>query len=68
MKTEPPSCPLADSLSPAADQVSDDPLSDNVFMILDVLSSDQSQERVLVCSYSADNGLSYVGIPGDLVS
>ena len=50
-----------------ADQTSDDPLSDNVFMIMGD-SSGESQEGFVVCAWSARTGLSYIGTPNSTLS
>ena len=63
---EPPS-PIVIKQNVAADQNSDDPLSNNIYMVMGD-ASDEGREGVLVCAWSAHTGLSYVGIPGNLVS
>ena len=58
---EPPS-PIVNNQQIAADQTSDDPLSDNVYMIMGDASG-ESQEGFAVCAWSARTGLSYIGTP-----
>ena len=54
---EPPS-PILE-LKVSADQMSDDPLSNNVYMVL---------EHFCVCAWSAHTGFSYIGTPSSIVS
>ena len=63
---EPPS-PIVKEQRASADRVSDDPLSNSVFMVMGS-ASDDSQERFFVCAWSARTGLSYIGTPGKTVS
>ena len=63
---EPPS-PIVKEQRASADRVSDDPLSNSVFMVMGS-TSDDSQERFFVCAWSARTGLSYIGVPGTTVS
>ena len=63
---EPPS-PILDNLKFSADQTSDDPLSQNIYMIVGESSGD-GREGFSVCAWSAHAGLSYIGTPGSLVS
>ena len=58
---EPPS-PILKEQKVSADQMSDDPLSNSVFMVMGD-SSDNDRERLFVCAWSAHTGLSYVGAP-----
>ena len=62
---EPPS-PILD-LKISADQTSDDPLSRNVYMIMGDASG-EDREGVCLCAWSARNGLSYIGVTGQMVS
>ena len=50
-----------------ADQLSEDPLADSIYMILDA-GSDDMPERHLVCSYSERTGLSFIGMPSETLS
>ena len=58
---EPPS-PIVNNQQINADQTSDDPLSNSVFMVMGS-TSDESQEVFSVCAWSARTGLSYIGTP-----
>ncbi len=51
----------------SADQTSDDPLSDNIYMVMGS-TSDECQEVFYVCAWSALTGLSYVGTPNSTAS
>ena len=50
-----------------ADQKSDDPLSNSIYMIMGDASGD-SQEGFSVCAWSARTGLSYIGTPSSTAS
>ena len=50
-----------------ADQTSDDPLSNNIYMIMGDASG-ESQEGFAVCAWSARTGLSYIGTPNSTIS
>ena len=63
---EPPS-PIVKDQKIAADQTSDDPLSNNIYMIMGG-TSDESQEVFSVCAWSARTGLSYIGTPSSTLS
>ena len=63
---EPPS-PIVKDQKIAADQTSDDPLSNNIYMIMGG-TSDESQEVFSVCAWSARTGLSYIGTPSPVIS
>ena len=63
---EPPS-PIVLDKQFAADQKSDDPLSQNVYMIMGD-SSDESREGFSVCAWSVRTGLSYIGTSSSVVS
>ena len=63
---EPPS-PILTDQKIAADQNSDDPLSNNIYMVMGD-ASDEGREGAFVCAWSAHTGLSYVGKAGDMVS
>ena len=65
-QVEPPS-PILDNLKISADQTSDDPLSQNIYMIVGETSG-ESQEGFSVCAWSAHTGLSYIGTPGTTAS
>ena len=65
-QVEPPS-PILKDQKISADQTSDDPLSRNIYMIMGD-TSDESQEVVFVCAWSARTGLSYVGTTSRTVS
>ena len=62
---EPPSPILTTKVS--ADQMSDDPLSNSVFMVMGD-TSDENRERFFVCAWSARDGLSYIGEAGPMFS
>lgn len=62
---EPPSPILDQKIS--ADHMSDDPLSRNVYMIMGDASG-EDREGVCLCAWSARFGLSYIGVPGQMVS
>ncbi len=64
-QVEPPS-PIINSTIPA-DQTSDDPLSNNIYMVMGS-TSDDSQEVFYVCAWSALTGLSYIGSPNSMES
>ena len=63
---EPPS-PILKEQRASADHPSEDPLSDSIFMVMGS-TSDSSQEAFVVCAWSAQTGLSYVGTPGTMAS
>ena len=63
---EPPS-PILKDQKISADQASDDPLSQNIYMIVGE-SSGEGQEGFSVCAWSARTGLSYIGTPDSIVS
>ena len=63
---EPPS-PIVKDQKIAADQTSDDPLSNNIYMIMGGTSG-ESQEVFSVCAWSARTGLSYIGTPSSTLS
>ncbi len=64
-QVEPPS-PIINNTIPA-DQTSDDPLSDNIYMVMGSTSG-ESQEVFYVCAWSALTGLSYIGSPNSMES
>ena len=64
-KVEPPSPILEHKVS--ADQMSDDPLSSSIFMVMGD-TSDENRERFSVCAWSARTGLSYIGTPASTIS
>ena len=63
---EPPS-PISIERQIPADQMSDDPLSNSIFMVMGD-SSDENRERFFVCAWSARTGLSYIGSPASMIS
>ena len=63
---EPPS-PIVKEQKVSADQMSDDPLSNSIFMVMGN-TSDEGQEAFSVCAWSARTGLSYIGTPSSTVS
>ena len=63
---EPPS-PISIERQIPADQMSDDPLSHRIYMVMGD-SSDEDRERFFVCAWSARTGLSYVGTPVATIS
>ena len=65
-QVEPPS-PILETKKISADQMSDDPLSRNIYMIVGE-TSDAGQEGFFVCAWSARTGLSYVGAPNPTIS
>ena len=65
---EPPS-PIAKTSNIEADAMSDDPLSNCIFMILGESSApDEGEGSYLVCAYSAHTGFLYIGITGETAS
>lgn len=65
-QVEPPS-PILTNQS-TADQTSEDPLADSIFMIFGTGPDDYMPEHHTVYTYSVRTGLSYVGTPGDFAS
>ena len=65
-QVEPPS-PILKDLKISADQASDDPLSQSIYMIMGDASG-ESQEGFAVCAWSARTGLSYIGTPNSTIS
>ena len=65
-QVEPPS-PILKEQRVSADQKSEDPLSNSVFMVMGS-TSDEGQEAFYVCAWSARTGLSYIGTPGTMLS
>ena len=65
-KTVEPPSPIIEKLN-SSDQMSDDPLSNSVFMIMGNASGEE-QEAVSVCAWSAQTGLSYIGTPSSTLS
>lgn len=63
---EPPS-PILTNQS-TADQTSEDPLADGIYMIFGTGSDDNMPEYLSVYTYSVRRGLSYVGTPEGTVS
>ena len=64
---EPPS-PIAIEQKVSADQMSDDPLSSSVFMIMGSASDECQKGGFCVCAWSAHTGLSYIGTPDSTIS
>ena len=65
-QVEPPS-PILKDQKLSADQMSDDPLSRDIYMIMGE-TSDTGQEGFFVCAWSAHTSLSYVGAPNPTIS
>ena len=65
-QVEPPS-PILKEQRVSADQKSEDPLSNSVFMVMGS-TSDEGQEACYVCAWSARTGLSYIGTPSSTLS
>ena len=63
---EPPS-PILKDMKISADQASDDPLSQSIYMIMGDASG-ENPESVSVCAWSARTGLSYIGTPNKTLS
>lgn len=52
-----------------ADQTSDDPLSEIIYMITDNSSADDQEEKYSVSAYNTRTGVSYyIGMPGTVES
>ncbi|MBR5104173.1 MAG: hypothetical protein IKV05_05770 [Bacteroidales bacterium] len=64
---EPPS-PIAIEQKVSADQMSDDPLSNSVFMVMGSASDKGQEGGFCVCAWSAHTGLSYIGTPSSTIS
>ena len=64
---EPPS-PIVIDQKISADQMSDDPLSNSVFMVMGSTSDEGQESGFCVCAWSARAGLSYIGIPSSTIS
>ena len=64
---EPPS-PIAIEQKVSADQMSDDPLSNNVYMVMGSTSDEGQEGGYFVCAWSARTGLSYIGTPSSTIS
>ena len=64
---EPPS-PIAIEQKVSADQMSDDPLSNSVFMVMGSASDEGQEGGFCVCAWSARTGLSYIGTPSSTIS
>ena len=65
---EPPS-PILMTSNVEADAMSDDPLSNCIFVILGSTSdSEEGSGRHAVCAYTAHAGLLYIGTAGDILS
>ena len=62
-KVEPPSHILTNHTLPT-DPMSDDPLSESLFLVMSNATSESGRTRYLVCAYNAHTGLSYIGISG----
>ena len=65
-QVEPPS-PIFKDQKIMTDQTSDDPLSQNIYMIVGETSG-EGQEGFSVCAWSARTGLSYIGTPNSIFS
>ena len=64
---EPPS-PIVIDQKISADQMSDDPLSNSVFMVMGSTSDEGQESGFCVCAWSAHTGLSYIGTPSSTIS
>ncbi|MBQ2919108.1 MAG: hypothetical protein IJE61_07830 [Bacteroidales bacterium] len=64
---EPPS-PIVKEQKISADQMSDDPLSDNIYMVMGSASDEGQEGGFCVCAWSARTGLSYIGTPSSTIS
>ncbi len=65
---EPPS-PIVKLSGTEADAMSDDPLSNCVFMILDSESGPEEGNVIhYVCAYTVRTGLLYIGMTGNTIS
>ena len=64
---EPPS-PIAIEQKVSTDQMSDDPLSNSVFMVMGSTSDEGQEGGFFVCAWSAYTGLSYIGTPSSTIS
>ena len=66
-QVEPPS-PILKDQKISADQMSDDPLSNSVFMVMGSTSDEGQEGGYCVCAWSAHTGLSYIGTPNSTIS
>ena len=64
---EPPS-PIAIEQKVSADQMSDDPLSNSVYMVMGSTSDEGQEGGFFVCAWSVHTGLSYIGTPSSTIS
>ena len=48
--------------------MSDDPLSNNVYMVMGSTSDEGQESGFFVCAWSAHTGLSYIGAPSSTIS
>ena len=66
-QVEPPS-PILKDHKLSADQMSDDPLSNSVYMVMGSASDESQEGGFVVCAWSARTGLSYIGTPDSMIS
>ena len=66
-QVEPPS-PIVKEQKVSADQTSDDPLSNNIYMVMGSTSDEGQEGGFCVCAWSARTGLSYIGTPSSTLS
>ena len=66
-QVEPPS-PILKDQKISADQMSDDPLSNSVYMVMGSTSDEGQEGGFSVCAWSARTGLSYIGTPNPTIS
>ncbi|MBO8479371.1 MAG: hypothetical protein IAB80_10880 [Bacteroidetes bacterium] len=52
----------------AADALSDDPLSESIFIVLSEASGETAEAKYSVCAYNARTGLSYIGTSEGIAS
>ena len=48
--------------------MSDDPLSNSVYMVMGSASDESQEGGFVVCAWSARTGLSYIGTPDSMIS
>ena len=66
-QVEPPS-PIVIDQKVSTDQMSDDPLSNNIYMVMGSTSDEGQESGFCVCAWSARTGLSYIGTPNSTLS
>ena len=67
IEVEPPS-PILKEQKVSADQMSDDPLSNNIYMVMGNPSDEDHEGCCYVCTWSVRTGLSYIGATGSIRS